>query len=132
MTRERRLPIALKAFDEWLNMSRFWASGTAVDAYETETDFVVQMDVPGWRREDLTVRVEDNAIYISGDREETREVEKKDYYRQERHSEQIHEVVSIPVPVDPAGTRAKLTDGVLEITVPKTEHRASGVQIDIK
>lgn len=132
MTRERRLPMALRAFDEWLNMSRFWSPGTAVDAYETETDFVVKMDVPGWRKEDLTVRVEDNAVYISGDREETKEIEKKDYYRHERQAEQIHEVISIPIPVDPAGTKAKMSDGVLEITIPKTERKDSGVQIDIK
>lgn len=138
MKRERRfMPVAppflrtFKAFDDWLNMSRFWSSATAVDAYETDTEFVVKMDVPGWRKEDLKVRVEESAVYITGDREETKEVEEKDYYRHERHTEKIHEVIPIPIPVDPDGTRAKMVNGVLEVVVPKTDQEDRGIRIDI-
>lgn len=126
------MPRTFRAFDDWLNMPRFWSSGTAVDAYETDKEFVVKMDVPGWRKEDLKIRVEDNAVYITGNREETKEVEEKNYYRHERYAEQIHEVIPIPVAVAPDKTKARMVDGVLEVTIPKTERRNSGVQIDIK
>lgn len=126
------MPRPFRAFDDLLNMPRFWSSGTAVDAYETDKEFVVKMDVPGWRKEDLKIRVEDNTVYITGNREETTEVEEKNYYRHERYAERIHEVIPIPVAVDPNKTKAKMADGVLEVTIPKTDRKNSGVQVDIK
>lgn len=100
----------------------------AVDIYETEDSLVLLADMPGVKRENLEVGVDDDVLTIEGrvDGEQTgemvrREYDLLDYFRQFRLSEAI----------DQAKISAELKQGVLRVELPKAE-QAKPKTIDVK
>ncbi|HUI40149.1 MAG TPA: Hsp20/alpha crystallin family protein [Methanothrix sp.] len=100
------------------------------DVRETDEDVVVTMDLPGVEKGDIDITVTDNDLRVVAERETEKEVEEKDYHRRERTCKKFERVVSLPVAVKAEEAKAKLTDGVLEITLPK-EAITSRKRIDI-
>jgi len=90
-----------------------------VDVLERDGKLVVRADLPGLKREDIEVKVEDDMLVIRGKREEKEEVKEGDYYRLERKSGEFSRAIRLPDGVDPATVEASYADGVLEVTVPK-------------
>jgi len=93
----------------------------AVDLKETETEVILKADLPGVRKEDLNVEVTSDAVTLKG--ESTREKGEKGegYYHRERSWGGFERTIPLPVEVKAEQAKAKYADGVLEITVPKTE-----------
>jgi len=89
------------------------------DVRETDEDVVVTMDLPGVEKGDIDITVTDNDLRVVAEREEKKEIEEKDYHRRERTYKKFERVVSLPVAVKTEEAKAKLADGVLEITLPK-------------
>lgn len=89
-----------------------------VDLEETDDRFIVEVDLPGVSREDVTVELRDNELAVHGEiteRERTGVVR-----RRMRHTGEFDYRVTLPGEVDDEHVEAKLTDGVLRIEVPKT------------
>jgi HSP20 family protein len=100
-----------------------------VDLEEQDDAYVVEADVPGVKPEDVDVELVGNELMVSG---EIKEKERTGTLRrQTRHTGRFEYRVSLPAHVDPEKVEAKLTDGVLEIRVPKSE-RAQRRRIEIK
>lgn len=99
------------------------------DIEETDDSFIIEMDVPGVKREDLTVEVRDSQLHIRG---EIKERESKGVWRRKsRPSGTFDYLVSIPGEVDPEKVEATLNEGVLGVRLGKAEH-AKPRQIEIK
>jgi HSP20 family protein len=97
----------------------------ALDLSETETAVEVKMDVPGFKPEDIEVHVRGNLLTISGSKKEEKE-EKKDekdraYHRVERRQGSFSRGVTLPCEVVGAKANAEYKDGVLVLTMPKTD-----------
>jgi HSP20 family protein len=90
-----------------------------LDVLEREGKLVVRADLPGVKREDIEVKLEGDALVISGHREEKEEVKEKDYYRCERQTGEFTRAVTLPKGVDTTNIEAVYDNGVLEVTVPK-------------
>lgn len=105
-----------------------WASefGTmAIDLVERDEEFVATIDMPGFERDDIDIRVSDHTLRIEAERrealdEETDE-EKVRYIRHERRHESVERSVRLPDNVDTDGVTAKMKNGVLTVTLPKLE-----------
>jgi len=93
----------------------------AVDVYEEGDAVVLKAELPGLKKEDIEVEVEDNVVTISGRREKEEKVEKKDYYRYERSTGEFSRSVVLPVEIDAAKVTAKIESGVLEVKAPRKE-----------
>jgi HSP20 family protein len=102
----------------------------AVDIYETDGEIVVQAELPGMDRKDISLHLENNVLSIRGDRQFKKETKEDNYHRIERSYGGFHRSFSIPTTVDEDKIRADYKDGVLKIALPKKE-QAKPKQIQI-
>jgi len=92
-----------------------------MDLLETEEAYRIHLDVPGMSKDDLTINYQDNELTVSGERTSTRPEDGAEYVRVERPFGHFHRAFSLPQTVDAAGIQATYENGVLTISVPKTE-----------
>ena len=102
-----------------------------VDVFETESNVVMKAEVPGMAREDFNVEVKDNVITLRGERRFQKGVKEENYHRIERNYGKFQRSFTLPFEVDRDNIEAHYKDGVLEVTLPKTE-KTKQKQIDIK
>jgi HSP20 family protein len=81
----------------------------------------LSLDVPGFRKEDIELEVKERHLHISGTRTPKARDEKDKVLRQERRFGKFHRAFALPDGIDDQNIAARFTDGVLEITIPKTE-----------
>ena len=95
-----------------------WAP--AVDIKEDSDRYVLHADVPGVKPEDIDVTMDRGVLTIQGKRESVREEEKEGYRRVERARGTFLRRFNLPEGVDAEGIKAKTSDGVLEVEIPKS------------
>ena len=95
---------------------RAWRPATAVS--ETESAYVVELEVPGVKREDLTIEVEDGRLAVAG---ELKETENGTLRSRTRRTGRFEYRTRLPRGVDADGIGAELADGVLTVTIAKPE-----------
>lgn len=93
----------------------------ACDLSETADAYQVRLDVPGIKPDDITVQVTGNSVRISGERKEEKEDKDKTYHRIERRSGSFCEALQLPGDVKEENVQAEFHDGVLTVTLPKSE-----------
>ncbi len=93
----------------------------ALDMSETETAVEVKMDVPGIKPEDIEIQVRGNLLTIKGKTQEEKEEKGREYHRIERHQGAFSRSVTLPCDVVGAKANAEYKNGVLLLTMPKTE-----------
>jgi HSP20 family protein len=102
----------------------------ALDVYEDKDSFVVKAELPGMKKEDIEVSLHDGSLSISGERKTESKREDAEVYRAERFFGRFQRTVSLPATVAADKVQAAYTDGVLTITLPKTEE-AKPKKIDV-
>jgi HSP20 family protein len=102
----------------------------AVDMLEDKDKLTVKAELPGFKREDLNVSVHENNILISGERRCEDEQKEGEFYRCERYYGKFHRSIPLPASVEAGKIEAKYRDGVLTMTLPKTEE-AKAKQIEV-
>jgi HSP20 family protein len=90
-----------------------------MDVFEKDGELVVKADLPGMKKENVTVTLEEGNLILKGERKEETEVKEEDYYRAECSYGAFYRRLPLAFKVDPAQIVAKFTDGVLEVHVPK-------------
>jgi HSP20 family protein len=96
-----------------------WAP--AVDIYETENELVVKADLPDVNPQDLDIRVENNILTIRGERKFEAKVHDDNYLRIERAYGSFSRSFSLANSVNSDAIKADYHDGVLTLSIPKTE-----------
>ena len=89
-----------------------------VDVFQKHDQLTIRADLPGTKREDVSVEITDNAIVIQGERKRESEEEREGYYRSERSYGSFYRVVPVPDGAITDQAKATFRDGVLEITMP--------------
>jgi HSP20 family protein len=102
----------------------------AFDVYEDKDNFVVKAELPGMKKEDINVSLHDGSLIISGERKNETHNEGAEVYRSERFFGKFQRAVSLPAQVAANKTKADYKDGVLTITLPKSEE-AKPKQIEV-
>lgn len=95
-----------------------WAP--AVDISEDDKEFVVKAELPGLRREDVKVTVEEGVLSISGERKAEKEEKTKKYHRIERSYGSFVRSFTLPEGCDPAKVNAEFKDGILNVHLAKS------------
>ncbi len=111
--------------------SREHARIPAMDIVETDQGYEVKTDLPGVKKEDLSVSVKEDVLTIearSSGRSEGKEGVK--VIQQERHAGRYVRTLRLGKSIDEAGIAAEYADGVLKLTLPKAE-KATSRQIDV-
>jgi HSP20 family protein len=91
----------------------------AMDLVETAEDFVLRADLPGMRRDDVKLEIEDNVLTVSGERAAEHTEGEQGYYRLERAFGTFSRSLTLPKGVDGDAVSAQFADGVLEVHIPK-------------
>ena len=131
-----------RAFDDWPSF-RFPSFGQRamesiawspkIDVFEKDNRLVTRVDLPGMKKEDVSVEVTDGHLALSGERKRETEEKKDDFYRSEREYGSFYRAVPLPDGVKLEDVKATFSDGVLEVSVPlppRPEANVRKVQID--
>lgn len=93
----------------------------SVDIYEVAEGVVIKADLPGVKKEDVSVEVKDNLLTLKGIRKEEQDLEDQCYFCQERSLGQFQRTFTLQYNVLPEKIKASFKNGVLKITVPEPE-----------
>jgi HSP20 family protein len=90
-----------------------------VDLREEDERYLVQAELPGMTKEDVTIETDGDVLRIIASKEQEVEEKQEGYIRRERGSMRFHRQMRLPGNVDRDKIKAKLENGVLEISLPK-------------
>ena len=107
-----------KGFEDEVSMS---SRRPAVDIFDTENAILIKAELPGIKKDDVSVDVKNNVLTIKGARSFDKEIKEENYYRKERSFGKFQRSFTLPEAIDPAAIKANFKNGVLEIKVPKPE-----------
>lgn len=102
----------------------------ALDVYENKDNYTVKAELPGMKKEDIEVSLHEGTLSISGERKSETKHEDAEVYRAERFFGRFQRTVALPTAVAADQVKAAYKDGVLTITLPKTEE-AKPKHIDV-
>lgn len=91
----------------------------AVNIKDLEAQFEIELAVPGMKKSDFEIEVEDGLLSISSSLEEEQVTEKGKFTRREFSYNSFKRTFTIPESVDPSNIEAQYSDGVLQLRLPK-------------
>ncbi|HPE69901.1 MAG TPA: Hsp20/alpha crystallin family protein [Thermotogota bacterium] len=109
----------------------------SVDVYETEKDYSFEFELPGMKKDDIEVNVENDVLTVQSkvkeEKEEDREVEGRKYHVVERKMGTFKRQFMVPENASPEGIKAKFENGILVLTLPKKEEALpKSISVDIE
>jgi HSP20 family protein len=104
-------------------ISRAMQSGVfpALNLTEDQDNYYVRAELPGIQAEQMDIKVAERSLTISGERKIPAEGENVKYHRREREAGKFSKIIALPGQINAEQISAKLTHGVLTVTVPKAE-----------
>jgi HSP20 family protein len=96
-----------------------WAP--AVDVYEDEASFVLQVELPGLNKDEVELHVENRVLTISGERKAEKDRAAEGYHIKERTYGRFSRSFTLPPTIDQEKVGASFKDGVLKVVLPKAE-----------
>jgi len=142
--------VMLPSFDRWATLRSdidtllelpFWAGPSrqsqlfsgwtpALDLYQNNDNIVAVVELPGMRKEEIEISLQDGTLTISGERKD--ETVKEGAARTERFTGKFRRSVTLPTQVDANKVNATYKDGVLTVTLPKAEEaKPKQIQINL-
>jgi len=106
------------------------------DIFEKDQALVYETELPGMRKEDLTIKIEENNLVISGERKRNEEIKKENYFRLGRQYGRIQRCFPLPTDlVERTQVKAKFEDGILTVMVPLKEsikERKAPIEVEVE
>jgi HSP20 family protein len=93
----------------------------SVDIYENKDQIVLEAELPGMKREDFDLAIENNVITLRGERRFEKRDESDNYHRVERSYGSFTRSFTLPQTVSAETATAEYRNGVLRVTLPKRE-----------
>lgn len=122
-------------FDAFFGAGRAFASVAdwtpSLDVKESKDEVTVHADLPGLKKDEILIDVENGVLSISGERQSEESKEGDGWHRVERSYGSFRRSVALPKGVDESKVKAEYKDGVLKVSLPKTEAaRPRTIRID--
>ncbi len=124
-----RLPALRSEGSQELMTIADWAP--TVDVSETDDEYLIKVELPEVRKEDVKVTIHDGVLTLQGERKLEREEKNKKYHRVERAYGSFARSFTIPENVDGSSVKARHKDGMLYLHLGKTEE-AKPKSIEVK
>jgi HSP20 family protein len=102
-----------------------------VNITEEADQYILRAELPGVKREELEIQATGNGVSITGERKIEAAGENARYHRRERDAGKFSRMIGLPGEIDADRVEAKLSDGILTVTVPKAE-KSKPRQISIR
>ena len=105
----------------------------SLEIHEDENQFTVNVDVPGIERKDIDISVTGNTLTFKGERKHEEKKREKGYFYSERRYGSFQRSIQLPSEVESDKIAASYKDGVLEVTIPKSEKaKPKQIKVDVK
>lgn len=111
-----------------IKLPEFADISASVDMFEEGEDLVIKADLPGMKKDEISIDFADDVVTISGEKKTEERTERKDYHCVERSFGSFSRKLQLPVDIQIDKTRASFKDGVLEIRMPKSEEAKKKVR----
>jgi HSP20 family protein len=125
----RRIERLMKSFGSLATFEE--VESFPVDISETENEVIVRADLPGFSKEEVSVRATENSLEIEAKHKEKIEERGEKFYRVERKVGSFRRLISLPMEIEPEKSKARMKDGVLEVILPKREKK-KGKEIKVE
>jgi len=104
----------------------------ALDVYEDKDNLIVKAELPGMKREEIDISFHDGTLTISGERKYEQKNQDAETYRAERFFGKFHRTLTLPRPVQSDKAKATYQNGILTVTLPKTEEaKPKQIQVNV-
>lgn len=103
----------------------------AVDLIEKDDEFVAKVELPGVSKDDVKITMQDNILTVRGEKKEEKETRQSNYHHLERSYGSFQRSFTLPNAVKADKVEAQYIDGILTITLPKSEE-AKRKQIEVR
>jgi HSP20 family protein len=119
------------SFGEFVRTPDLFGGWTpALDLYEDKDNLIVRAELPGLKKDDIEISLNQGTLAISGERKAEARSEGTDVHREERFYGRFQRTLDLPKPVQAERVAASYKDGILTVTLPKTEE-AKPKQIEV-
>ena len=104
-----------------------------VDVQETDNEVIVEAEIPGMEQKDINVTIKDNVLTLKGEKKQEKEEKEANYHRVERTYGSFARSFTLPTMVVVDKVSAKYTNGILRITLPKSEQvKPKEIAVEVK
>ncbi|WPX99436.1 Hsp20/alpha crystallin family protein [Candidatus Megaera polyxenophila] len=94
-----------------------------IDISETDSEYKIEAELPGINQKEIDVKIDNNILTIKGKKEDIKEEKEKNYHLRERYYGAFQRSISLPNNIEPEKIKASFENGVLNISVPKSDKR---------
>ncbi|WP_353269682.1 MULTISPECIES: Hsp20/alpha crystallin family protein [unclassified Wolbachia] len=102
----------------------------ACDFYETKESYCLSLELPGISKESIDISISGDSLIVKGEKTCNNESKDKQFYHRERYYGSFYRSIQLPVNVEQDKVSANFSDGVLHVTIPKSEKHIK--RIDVK
>ncbi len=114
------------------HMELFNGWSPALYLYEDQDNLIVKAELPGMKRDEIDISFHAGTLTLSGERKYEEQKEDAETYRAERFLGKFHRTLALPKPVEADKAQAAYKDGILTITLPKTEEaKPKQIQVNV-
>ena len=93
----------------------------ALDVHDEKDNLVVQVELPGMKKDEIDISLHDGVLTVSGERKSERKQKEGETFRSERYFGKFQRSLTLPTQVDGDKVQAAYKDGVLTVSLPKAE-----------
>jgi len=104
----------------------------ALDVHQDKDNVFVKVELPGMKKEEIEISLHEGVLSISGERKHEEEKKEGETFRSERYFGRFHRSMTLPTTVDANKVKASYKDGILSVTLPKTEEaKPKQIQVNV-
>lgn len=118
-------------FSESLSLGEHTGFMPGIDITEDDKQYFIQVTLPGMKKEDINIDLDDRTLTVSGERKHEKEEKDVKYHLVESRYGKFERSFTLPANADPDSMDAKYENGILKMTVKKSE-KSMSKQIKVK
>lgn len=103
------------------DVSLFSGWNPALDVYQDKDNVFVKAELPGMKKEEIDISLHDGMLTLVGERKHETQTKEGEMFRSERYFGKFHRSITLPTTVDASKVKAAYKDGILTVTLPKSE-----------
>lgn len=115
-----------------VNRKEFFKTPALVNVKDTEAAYIIDVAAPGFNKEEISIKVENNLLTIKAEQKNETETKEEKYTRKEFNFSSFNRSFTLPKTVDADKIGAAYENGILSVTLPKKEEAKPTAAIDIK
>jgi HSP20 family protein len=93
----------------------------SIKIYEKNGDVIVKMNIPGFDKNNVRVRIQGGRLHISAQQKQQKEIAEENYYAKIAQQGSVDEMISLPSGIDTDAMDWEMNNGTLTVTIPKIE-----------